>query len=84
MYFPVKSLNVWIAAGASLIPLTLGLDAIRQLTFAAGPTFGLLDVRVESAALVVLSIVFLVGARLSLSYMEGLAIAEGKLTESRG
>src|ERR1051326_7208151 len=27
-YFPIKSFNFWIAAAASLIPLTLGLDAM--------------------------------------------------------
>src|SRR5512146_2788936 len=26
-YFPIKSLNFWVAAAASIIPLTLGLDA---------------------------------------------------------
>lgn len=30
-YFPVKSLSFWVAAAASIIPLTLGLDAMRQL-----------------------------------------------------
>ena len=32
-YFPIKSFNFWIAAGASIIPLTLGMDAMRQLVF---------------------------------------------------
>jgi len=42
-----QSFNFWIAAAASLIPLTLGLDAMRQLVFASGPALGFLDVRVE-------------------------------------
>ena len=84
MYFPIKSLNVWVATGASLIPLTLGLDAIRQIAFASGPATGFISARVECLALAVLSVVFLVLARLMLGYMERLAIAEGKLTESRG
>src|SRR5687767_7279223 len=46
-YFPVKSLNFWVAAGASIIPLTLGLDAMRQLSFATGPTLGFLPVATE-------------------------------------
>jgi hypothetical protein len=33
---------------------------------------------------VVLCVVFLIGARLLLGYMERLAIREGRLTESRG
>lgn len=84
MYFPINSLNVWIAAAASLIPLTLGLDALRQLVFASGPALGFLDVQVEAGALLVLTVAFLIGARAALGYMERLAIAEGKLTESRG
>jgi ABC-2 type transport system permease protein len=84
MYFPIRSLNVWVAGAASIIPLTLGLDAMRQLVFESGAALGFLDVRIESAALAVLSAIFLLGSRLSLNYMERLAIAEGKLTESRG
>jgi len=64
--------------------MTLGLDAIRQIAFASGPATGFISARVECLALAVLSVVFLVLARLMLGYMERLAIAEGKLTESRG
>ena len=46
-YFPVRSLNFWVAAAASIIPLTLGLDAVRQLIFLAGPGLGFLSVHVE-------------------------------------
>ncbi len=83
-YFPIKSLNFWVAAAASLIPLTLGLDAMRQLVFTGGATLGFLDTRVELIILLVLCGVFLVGARALLGYMERLAIREGRLTESRG
>jgi len=82
-YFPIKSFNFWIAAAASLIPLTLGLDAMRQLVFASGPALGFLDVRVELIVLCGLCVVFLFGARALLAYMERLAIREGRLTESR-
>jgi ABC-2 type transport system permease protein len=58
-YFPIKSLNFWLAAGASIIPLTLALDAMRQLLFASGPTLGFLSVRVEIAVLLALCAVFL-------------------------
>jgi ABC-2 type transport system permease protein len=84
MYFPVRSLNFWVAATASLIPLTLGLDAIRQLAFSTDPAVGFLEPRVEAAALAVLTLIFVVSARAALRYMERLAIAEGRLTESRG
>lgn len=82
-YFPISSLNFWVAAAASIIPLTLGLDAMRQLIFSAGPSLGFLDTRLELGILVVLCVAFLFGARLLLGYMERLAIREGRLTESR-
>ncbi|MGD0907651.1 MAG: ABC transporter permease, partial [Candidatus Acidiferrales bacterium] len=83
-YFPIKSLNFWVAAAASLIPLTLGLDAIRQLVFAGGAKLGFLNPKVEITILFVLSLVFIAGASRSLKYMEEMAAAQGKLTESRG
>jgi ABC-2 type transport system permease protein len=82
-YFPIRSFNFWIAAAASIIPLTLGLDAMRQLVFPSGALLGFLNVNVELGVLVVLCVVFLFGARALLGYMERLAIREGRLTESR-
>jgi ABC-2 type transport system permease protein len=82
-YFPIRSFNFWVAAAASIIPLTLGLDAMRQLVFSTGASLGFLDVRVELSVLIVLCVVFLFGARALLGYMERLAIREGRLTESR-
>jgi ABC-2 type transport system permease protein len=82
-YFPIKSFNFWVAAAASIIPLTLGLDAMRQLVFPSGALLGFLNVKVEIAVLLGLCAVFLVGAKYLLTYMERLAIREGRLTESR-
>jgi ABC-2 type transport system permease protein len=82
-FFPIRSFNFWVAAGASLIPLTLALDAIRQLSFSSGAAMGFLDVRTEVVALAGLSVVFLIAARHLLQRLERLAIAEGRLTESR-
>ena len=82
-YFPIKSFNFWVAAAASIIPLTLGLDAMRQLVFPSGALLGFLSVKVEIAVLIGLCVVFLIGARYLLDYMEKLAIREGRLTESR-
>ncbi len=84
MYFPIRSLNFWVAAAASLIPLTLGLDAMRQLVFKSGPALGFLDVRLEAAILAALSVAFLWTARWLLGYIERLAVQEGRITESRG
>ncbi|MEX2144322.1 MAG: ABC transporter permease [Anaerolineales bacterium] len=82
-YFPIKSFDFWIAAGASIIPLTLGLDAMRQLSFPGGVELGFIHVNIEVAVLAVLSIVFLFGARWLLGFMERLAIREGRLTDAR-
>jgi ABC-2 type transport system permease protein len=80
-YFPVRALGSVVALGASVIPITLGLDAMRQLLF---PTmmaqFHFLDVRVELGVLAVLSIGFLWLARRALGYMEDLSRREGRLT----
>ena len=58
-YFPVKAMGFWVATFASIIPLTLGLDAMRQLIFADGPTLGFLSVSVELGILVVLAVIFI-------------------------
>jgi ABC-2 type transport system permease protein len=83
LYFPVKSLPFWIAVIASAIPFTLGLDAMRQLSFPSGLQFGFLSTRVEILILAGLCVFFLVGAKLLLDYTEKLAIREGRLTEAR-
>jgi ABC-2 type transport system permease protein len=82
-YFPIKNFSFWISAFASIIPLTMGLDAMRQLVFKTGPTLGFVSVPIEIIVLCVLSVVFLFAARLMLIYMEKLAIREGRLTENR-
>ena len=82
-YFPIRSFPFWIAAGASLIPLTLGLDAMRQLVFPTGASVGFLSVQVEVLLLILLSIGFIWGAKLMLDRMERLARREGRLTDTR-
>ncbi len=82
-FFPVRALPFWVAAGASLIPLTLGLDAMRQLTFKSGPSLGFLSVSLEITILAGLAVLFLILAKVFLDYTERLAIREGRLTEAR-
>jgi ABC-2 type transport system permease protein len=82
-YFPIKSLPFWVAAGASIIPLTLGMDAMRQLVFPSGFQLGFMDVQTEIIILSVLSVVFVVTAKYLLAYVEKVAVREGRLTESR-
>ncbi len=79
-YFPVKYLGFWAAAGASVIPITLGLDAMRQLIFPGGEADAFLSVNTEIAILIVLCVVFMVLARYALRYMENLGKATGRLT----
>lgn len=82
-YFPIKSLPFWVAAGASIIPLTLGMDAMRQLVFPSGFQIGFLDVTTEITILSALAVAFVVMAKFLLAYVEKLAVREGRLTESR-
>lgn len=82
-YFPIKNFNFWVAVTASVIPLTLGLDAMRQLVFPSGATLGFLNVDLEIGILAALGIIFVVSAKLLLAHMERLAIRQGRLTESR-
>ena len=78
-YFPVRALGFWVALGASILPITLGLDAMRQLLFGASSN-GFLPVDVEMIVLAVLAVVFFVLARHFLEYMENLGKREGRLT----
>jgi ABC-2 type transport system permease protein len=88
-YFPIgafanPNFAPWgraVMVGGSLIPATLGLDALRQLLFPASPTtFVFLPVQTELLILVGLAFVFFFLARSSLRYMEMLARRDGRLT----
>jgi len=80
-YFPVKALGFWAAAGASIIPITLGLDALRQLFYPlTGEQYQFLPVTVEVAILAVLCVMFIGLSKLSLDYMEKLGKSTGRLT----
>ncbi len=78
-YFPVRALGFWVAIGTSIIPLTLALDALRQLLFPDTHP-ALLPVRIELAMLGGLAVLFVLTARLSLRKMEYLARREGRLS----
>ena len=82
-YFPVKSLPVWIAAVASLVPITLGLDAMRQLLFPGCEAIGFLPVSTEIAILAALSVALMFASKWALDYLEMLARREGRITERR-
>jgi ABC-2 type transport system permease protein len=82
-YFPVKALTFWVAAAASIVPLTLGLDAMRQLLFPDNPSFGFLSVKLEIWILLGLTVLFVGASKFALDYMEKLAREQGRITERR-
>lgn len=79
-YFPVKTLGYPLGAIASLIPITLGLDAMRQLAFRLGPETAFLPVKAEILILLALSAIYLAGARYLLKKLEYIGRREGRLT----
>lgn len=81
MNFPVKiflNLPLVLVGGALLIPLTAGMDAMRQLLF-TGSADRLMPVEYEMAILAGLGVFFLVSARWLLAVLERKAKVEGKL-----
>jgi ABC-2 type transport system permease protein len=80
-YFPINAFSFWVAVGASIIPLTLGMDAIRQLIFPSGALLGFLSVHLEIIILSALSVFYIIAAFYMLRRMEKAAIREGRLTD---
>ncbi|KPL02465.1 MAG: ABC transporter [candidate division Zixibacteria bacterium SM23_73_2] len=79
-YFPVKSLGFTLALTASLIPLTLGLDGMRQLAFKKGVEMGFLNINLEIGILAFLCVFFMVASHYALQFMENLGKKTGRLT----
>ena len=80
-YFPVRALGQVVAAAASILPITLGLDAMRQLLFPAMlGDLRFLPAEVELGILAGLAVLFLIVARRALAYFETLARREGRLS----
>jgi ABC-2 type transport system permease protein len=83
--FPVGRLGLLGALAISIVPLAVGLDAMRQLAFAGtAATAGTPAPGVEALILVVMTIVFIGFARWMLVRLERAARAEGKLTVRGG
>ena len=78
--FPVRTLGTAVAGTASLLPLTTGVDAMRQILFPRFADQGLMPVSVEVALLFGLGIVFVIIARLLLRKLERISRREGRLT----
>ncbi len=80
LHFPVKVLGRFLPYLASLLPLTCGLDAMRQILFPRTANLGFLPVWLEVAVLLVLAALFLAVARWCLAVVERKARREGRLT----
>jgi len=79
-YFPTIYSSVipfWVQVGATMIPMTVGLDAIRLLTI-KGLTFP--EIWPHVVAMIAFTLVLLPVARKALSFMESLGKREGRLT----
>jgi ABC-2 type transport system permease protein len=79
--FPVGRLGMLGALAISLLPLAVGLDAMRQLAFAdAAYPVGTPPPEVEALILVAMTAAFLALARWALRTLERLARREGRLS----
>jgi ABC-2 type transport system permease protein len=78
--FPLRAIGPIAGLVVAVLPLGVGLDAMRQLVFAGTDTQGVLPVDAEITILVAMGVVFLIAARLALGYLEHLARREGRLS----
>ena len=79
-YFPtiyISVIPVWLQVTATLIPMTVGLDAIRRVTIQGQ---GLMEVWPHILALIAFIVILIPVARMALNYMENLGKREGRLT----
>jgi ABC-2 type transport system permease protein len=76
-YFPIRSLGAVAGGLGSLIPLTLGLDAIRQLVLPGTPQF--IPLRWEVLAVVVQIAGYGILSQISLRYLERRAREDARL-----
>ena len=77
---PLRALGPIAALVAATLPLAVGLDAMRQLAFPGPESAGVLPVWAEMLILAGMAVVFLIGARYALAFLEHLARREGRLT----
>jgi len=79
--FPIARLGVLGSVAISILPLAVGLDAMRQLAFAgAAYPIGTPSPAIEALILGAMVVVFLVLSRWTLLILERLARSEGRLS----
>jgi len=76
-YFPIRSLGAVVGGVGSLIPLTLGLDAIRQLVLPGTPQF--IPLGWEIVAIVVQIVGYALLSQISLRFLERRARQDARL-----
>jgi len=80
LYFPLRALGALGAVAAALVPLGLGVDALRQVLMHEAAR-GLLPLGTEIAILTGFAVLFMGTARWALAYLETLSKREGRLTQ---
>jgi ABC-2 type transport system permease protein len=79
--FPIARLGILGSVAIGILPLAVGLDAMRQLAFAgAAYPIGTPSPAIEAMILVAMVVVFLVFSRWALATLERLARREGRLS----
>ncbi len=78
-YFPVRQLGVYVAtAAAGVIPVALGLDALRQTMFSSH-AMGLYPPEKEVIALLIMGVIFLILSIWLIDYLEKVGRSQGRL-----
>jgi ABC-2 type transport system permease protein len=80
LFFPLRALGPFGLFAAGLVPIGLGVDAVRQVLLGAG-AHGLLPLRFEVVGLCGFGALFLWLATVALAHLEALAKREGRLTQ---
>ncbi|MCD6310455.1 MAG: ABC transporter permease [Candidatus Eremiobacteraeota bacterium] len=78
-YFPVRILGYIIAGIASILPVTLGLDGMRQLLYGGPENIIFIPVKTEILILIGLTIIYGIGAYYFLKLLEHRAKQDGRI-----
>ncbi len=80
LFFPANKFGKTMLILAALIPLTLGLDGIRQLLLPGGWPIGFLSPRLEAVLLLAMTVVFTAGAVRLMSVLEAKGKRDGTMS----
>ncbi len=78
--FPVRVLGTTVAGAAAILPLTAGVDALRQVLFPGAAGAGLMPVWLEAALLAIMAVAFIALACYLLRRLERQARQKGVLS----